>query len=133
MRNCEKIEPGRSDGDAESKMAKVLAPEDVRVGDYVAILHVVYELPSYLWCGHSSSVPIDEPVRLALMPPLGGVPLQVHSLCLPFLLVKTASGALRNLDVRRHHLARLDTAYAETVWKASKKRRDKQSRTSTPR
>ena len=29
-------------------MAKVLAPEDLRVGDYVALLHVVREMPLVL-------------------------------------------------------------------------------------
>ncbi len=109
-------------------MAKVLAPEDVRAGDYVAVLQIIYELPSFLWCGDSSTVRIDEPVRIPLMPKQGGVPLQVRSVCLPFILVKTPTGALRNLDVRRHRLARLDHAYARIVWKASKKSRAKQSR-----
>ena len=109
-------------------MAKVLAPEDVRAGDYVAVLHVVCELPSFLWCGEMNVVRIDEPVRIPFMPSQGGVPLRVRSVCLPFILVKTPSGALRNLDVRRHHLARLDRTYARIVWKARKKSRAKRTR-----
>jgi hypothetical protein len=109
-------------------MAKVLAPEDVRAGDYVAILQVVYEMPSYLWCGDTSTVPIDEPVRIPFIPPQGGMPLKVQSVCLPFILVKTASGKFRNLDVRRHLLARLDRTYARTVWKATETRRKQQPR-----
>lgn len=128
MRHRRKIEAGDSAGDTDSKVAKVLAPEDVRAGDYVAVLQVVYELPSFLWCGEIGTVRHDEPVRIPLMPRQGGVPLQVRSVCLPFILVKTPSGTLRNLDVRRHQLARLDRDYARIVWKASKKNRAKQTR-----
>lgn len=128
MRDCRNTETGDSAGETDSKMAKVLAPEDVRAGDYVAVLHVVYELPSFLWCGESSTVRLDEPVRVPFMPKQGGVPLRVRSVCLPFILVKTPSGTLRNLDVRRHQLARLDRDYARIVWKACKKSRAKQSR-----
>ncbi|MES2793351.1 MAG: hypothetical protein V4719_27315, partial [Planctomycetota bacterium] len=62
------------------------------------------------------------------MPEQGGVPLKVRSVCLPFILVKTPSGTLRNLDVRRHHLARLDRDHARIIWKATKKSRKKQPR-----
>ena len=109
-------------------MAKVLAPEDVRAGDYVAVLHVVYELPSFLWCGDAGTVRLDEPVRIPFMPKQGGVPLRVRSVCLPFILVKSPTGKLHNLDVRRHLLARLDRDHAQIVWKASKKTRTKQTR-----
>lgn len=128
MRHCRNTETGDSAGETDSKMAKVLAPEDVRAGDYVAVLHTVCELPSFLWCGDSSTVRPDEPVRVPFMPKQGGVPLRVRSVCLPFILVKTPSGNLRNLDVRRHLLARLDRDYAQIVWKACKKSRQKQTR-----
>jgi hypothetical protein len=132
MRNCRKTDADLSAGDTELKMAKVLAPEDMRAGDYVAVLHVVYELPSFLWCGDVSSVRVDEPIRVPFMSRQGGVPLQVRSVCLPFILVKTTSGALRNLDVRRHLLARLDRAYARIAWKASKRNFKKLARLQKP-
>lgn len=128
MRHCRKTETGHGAGDTDSKVAKVLAPEDVRAGDYVAVLHVVCELPSFLWCSDSSTVRLDEAVRVPFMPKQGGVPLRVRSVCLPFILVKAPSGTLRILDVRRHLLARLDRAYARIVWKACKKSREKQAR-----
>lgn len=104
-------------------MAKVLAPEDVRAGDYVAVLQVVCELPSFLWCGDSSTGRMDEPLRIPFMPKQGGTPLRVRSICLPFILVKTPSGKHRTLDVRLHLVARLDRTYAKIAWKASKKSR----------
>jgi hypothetical protein len=114
---------------ADSKTAKVLAPEDVRAGDYVALLHVVREMPSFWWCGGIGTIPPDEPVRVPFVPRNGGVPFQVRSICLPFVLVKTPSGELRNLDVRRFRLVRLDRTHARAAWKACKRNRQKRERT----
>jgi hypothetical protein len=105
-----------------------LGPEDVRAGDYVALLHVVHELPSFWWCDGIATVRPDEPVRIPFVPRNGGVPLRVRSVCLPFILVKAPSGELRNLDVRRYRLARLDRAHALAAWKARKKRCQKRER-----
>jgi hypothetical protein len=107
---------------ADSKTAKVLAPEDVRAGDFVALLHVVEEILSFWWCGGIGATRPEEPVRVPFVPKNGGVPLRVRSVCLPFILVKAPSGKLRNLDVRLCRLARLDRAHARAAWKASKKR-----------
>lgn len=104
-------------------MAKLLAPEDLRVGDYVALLYVVREVPSFWWCDGTSAIGPNEPVRIAFMLSNGGVPHRVRSVCLPFVLVKTPSGRSRNLDVRRYRLARLDRAHARAAWKACKKNR----------
>jgi hypothetical protein len=113
---------------ADSKTAKVLAPEDVRAGDFVALLHVVEEIPSYCWFGAMGTTRPDEPVRVPFVPKNGGVPLRVRSICLPFILVKAPSGKLRNLDVRLSRLARLDRTHARAAWKACKKRLCKRKR-----
>jgi hypothetical protein len=121
MHPCPETDAGSSSGRAESKMAKVLAPEDLRVGDYVALLHVVREMPSFWWCGGVATVQPELPVRVPFLLKNGGIPYLVHSVCLPFLLVKTPGGDLRNLDVRRYRLARLDRTYARIAWRAYKK------------
>jgi hypothetical protein len=128
MANCRKTDAHSRADCAELTTAKVLAPEDVRAGDYVALLHVVHEIPSFLWCGETSAVRPDEPVRIPFVPTHGGVPYRVRSICLPFILVKTPWGNLRNLDVRRYRLARLDSAHALAVWKACKKSRRSRER-----
>ncbi|HET6325894.1 MAG TPA: hypothetical protein VFG04_14550 [Planctomycetaceae bacterium] len=128
MRHCRNTDAGPPAGSARLTTAKVLAPEDVRVGDYVALLHVVREMPSFWWCEGISTIRMDEPVRVAFVPNNGGMPFQVRSVCLPFILVKTPSGDLRNLDVRRYGLARLDRAHALAAWKASKKKGRKRER-----
>jgi hypothetical protein len=128
MPRCRKTKTGGCSGPKELTTAKVLAPEDVRAGDYVALLHVVYELPSFFWCGGVGTIRPEEPVRIPFVPNNGGVPLRVRSICLPFILVKAPSGQLRNLDVRRYRLARLDRAHARAAWKARKKRRRSRAR-----
>ena len=103
-------------------LAKALAPEDVRPGDFVALLHVIAELPSFLWCTETWALPVHEPVRIQFAPGGGGVPLKVKSVCLPFVLVKLPTGGRRTLDLRQCRLARLDISYAKLAWKARKKR-----------
>jgi hypothetical protein len=102
-------------------VAKPLAPEDVRPGDYVALLHEIFELPSYWWCTDSALHPRDELVRIRLVPTQESLPLRVKSICLPFVLAKKPTGEKRILDLRRCRLARLDKRYAATAWKAYKK------------
>ena len=115
------ISGSREKTGAKITLAKPLAPEEVRVGDYISILHVTYELPSFLWCEDSFALPRDQPVRLQLLSDEGGLPLKVCSVCLPFVLVKDHAGKPRTLDVRKHRLARLHRNYAKAVWKARKK------------
>jgi hypothetical protein len=129
MRHCQETEADSGSDSGDSRTAKVLAPEDLRVGDYVALLHVVWELPSFFWCGGIGTNRPEEPVCLPLMPNNGGVPYRVRSVCLPFVLVKSPTGAPRHLDVRRYRLARLDRAYARAAWRACKKKRRKSART----
>ena len=60
-------------------------------GDYVALLHVVYELPSFFWCGGIGTIRPDEPVRIPFVPNNGGVPLRVRSVC----PIHSGEGAVR--------------------------------------
>jgi hypothetical protein len=104
-----------------STLAKALAPEEIRRGDFVTLLSVTYEVPSYFWDADASTLPRDEPVRIRFVPECGGVPLKVQSVCLPFVLVKVPAGDRSTIDVRRCRLARLDRTYAARSWKAYKK------------
>lgn len=101
---------------AEATLAKALAPEDVRRGDYVTPLYVVAEVPSYWWCDEWNH-PRDQPIRIRLTPPCQGIPLKVRSICLPFVLVKSATGDERSIDLRNCQLARLGKSHAKRVWK----------------
>lgn len=112
----------RRSAGGESKVAKLLAPEEVRPGDYVAVMQVVYELPSFFWCADTLLIPHDKPVRLQLLPDDGGTPLKVRSVCLPFVLVKTSSEEYRTIDLRKCRLARLNRRHAKIAWKAGKRK-----------
>lgn len=101
-------------------LAKPLAPEEIRAGDYVTLLHEVCELPSFLWCGDAMLADRADPVRMQFTPLGSGVPLRVQAVCLPFVHVRHPSGKQRPVDIRRYRLARLDRAYARLAWKAAK-------------
>ena len=113
---------------ADATLAKALAPEEIRAGDYVAQLYVVCELPSFFWDADVSLTPRDQLVRIQFVPEGGGVPLKVKSVCLPYVLVKHPQDGRQTLDVRRVKLARLGTEFAETAWKALQQQQLKRKR-----
>jgi hypothetical protein len=105
----------------QATLAKALAPEDIRSGDFVTPLYVIAELPSFWWGPDAWQHPRHEPVRIRLTPPSDGAPFKVRSVCVPFVLVKTATGDQSTIDVRICQLARLDASHAARAWKACKK------------
>jgi hypothetical protein len=107
---------------SEGSLAKPLAPEEIRVGDYVSLLHVFYDVPSFFWCGDSALERREETVRICYLPETGGMPFKVKSICLPFVLAKKSDGAHQTLDVRKVRLARLSRVYAKAAWKEGKKK-----------
>jgi hypothetical protein len=114
---------------ADESLAKALAPEEIRRGDFVAPLYVIGEWPSWYWDDdalHSR----EEPVRVRLTPFDEARPLKVRRVCLPFVLVRTPAGEERTLDVRRFRLARLHRKFAGAAWRAYRKaaKRERRSR-----
>lgn len=111
---------------AQATLAKPLAPEDVRPGDFVTLLFVIAEYGSFWWFMESWDQPPEEPVRIRYTPgSSGGIPLKVRSVCLPFVLVKAPSGDHSTLDLRTCQLARLSRSHARRAWKAIKLRSKK--------
>lgn len=121
MGNSLQSKPTDATQGCATSLAKPLAPEDIRVGDYVSLLHVYYDVPSFFWCCDAVTMPVEELVRLRCLPENGGLPLKVKAVCLPFLVVKHPAGGKRFLDVRKVRLARLDDEYAAAAWKVSAK------------
>jgi hypothetical protein len=99
-----------------TSLAASVAPEDLKCGEYVAVLNEIVELPSFIWL---DTVPSerDKMVRIRCIPDGSGVPLKVKAICLPFLFTKSPSGQFETIDVRRAQLVRLNEGYAKTVWK----------------
>lgn len=102
----------------ETTVAATVAGEDVNCGDFVAVLSVVYEVPSYMWDSCESVLPAQELVRLKMIPSDAGIPLKVQAICLPFIYAKNAAGEFSTLDVRRQQIVRLDRQAAKEVWKS---------------
>jgi hypothetical protein len=121
MRCSSTTDTEKADAAVDSPLAKMLAPEDVRAGDYVTLLHVTYQVPSWFWCADSTLLPPDEPIRIRYLAPEGGLPLKVRSVCLPFVLIESAVGQSCALDLRQCSVARLRKPYARAAWKALKK------------
>jgi hypothetical protein len=105
-------------------LARVLRPEDVRHGMYVAVLYRICEfLP--LSCA-DPHLGVPEPVRLRWLPWDGARPLRVRDVCLPFVLVRPAKGKSEVLDLRRVQLAKLDPDFARRTIAELKRRKKKQ-------
>ena len=58
-----------------------------------------------------------EPSRVSVMPDCAGYPLEIVGVCLPFVLVRTPSGAHGTLDLRRHRVVRLSSKFAKMASK----------------
>lgn len=100
--------------------AKPVAPDDLVVGDWVSILRVACEVPSFYWADSVGSF-AREVVRLEFLPNESGIPLRVRAICLPFVAVQAANGEITSLDVRRCQIARLDRQFARFMWKSLRK------------
>lgn len=103
--------------------SRAVAPEDLRVGDYVTVAHRTYQL-----------VPLDpftpgdvlQPQSIRLIPDEAGECYRVVALCLPFILTRSAGGGHPTLDVRQVTLRRLDKRFGKAAFAAldPKKRKD---------
>ncbi len=98
------------------QVARMLAPEEIRQGDFVSIMNEVIELPSFLWCGESLPTPAETPVRFTRCAADAGAAYRVMSVCIPFVALKSAEGAVRTVDLRREQVARLSAEYAKRLW-----------------
>ena len=105
----------------QATLARPLAPEDVRRGDYVVLLYEIIEYPSWYWCDDATFAAREEVVRICHTPRDEPTPLKVRSACLPFVLVAQPCGRQRSLDLRRCRVARLDKRFARTAWKGCRR------------
>ncbi len=108
-------------------VAARVAGEDIKQGDYVAVLDEVLELPSFFWSCSGSMLPPDEMVKIRYRPSKAGLPFKVLAVCLPFVYVKLPRAELVTLDTRQTQIVRLHRKSARTAWRqlraAGKKKR----------
>ncbi len=94
----------------ELNIVRILRPEDIREGMFVAVLYETIEVyPPNWWDPPPGTSP--RPVRLACSACADGEARRVMSICLPFVQVEDARGDLAALDVRRHALVELAEMY----------------------
>lgn len=134
--------------DRDNTLARAIAPEDIRVGDFVAVLNridEVFPIGAMFECSPLTSPRTLEMLRVQRVPTDECVPLKVEAVCLPWVLVKAPLPAaltiytwqerrhntlLRTIDVRRCRLARLSDDYGRRVYKMLKDRAEKKRTTS---
>jgi hypothetical protein len=105
------------------KTARPLAPEDIRPGQFVALLNVTAEyLPWYYLEEPRFDTP--RPMRLTWLPD-DVEPMRVSAVCLPYVLVRTVQRKHEVLDLRRHKLARVSSRFARAAFKSMKPRKKK--------
>jgi len=90
---------------------RVVAPEDLCIGDYV-VTHGVIEAYHCVHCEPGSVIT----TRYERLPGYCELPARVLAVCLPFVSCERAEGGAVLHDVRRERLAVVPEAFAREVW-----------------
>ncbi len=110
-----------------TSLAALVAPEDLKIGDFVAVLNEIAEYPAIVWCDPGMDA-TDDLVRVQFCATDGGMPLKVKAICLPFVYVESPVGSTQTIDIRRIQLVRLKKRYSKTIWKDLHKKRSRKKR-----
>lgn len=102
--------------DTQITLSKLLAPEEIRPGEYITLLREVHEFLN-IWAACDPLLKRELLLRAEFIAEDAGLPLRVVSVCLPFVLAEEPSRKHRTLDVRRYAIARLDERYAKKAMK----------------
>ena len=96
---------------------RVRSPEDIQIGDFIAVTHTRYELLP----GPFDPAPVGresvEPLRVTMIPPNAGEPLKVVAISLPFVMAESHDDRRFAIDTRQHVLTRVSTEYAMSAKK----------------
>jgi len=99
-----------------------VAAEDLRPGDYLALTHATYQLVPEGPAGWGADL---DPQTIRMIPNEAGEAFRVLAVCLPFVLTRSSAGFDRTLDLRRHEVRRLDTAFGKQAFRDQDKKADK--------
>ena len=106
-----------------SAAAKKTHPEDLCVGDDVAVAEQVLQFPSYCWDECNSMFESKEqPVRISFQSLDPFEAYKVTALCLPFVMVTNRQEKAKVFDLRLTRLFRLSASFAESFRKQKKKK-----------
>lgn len=94
------------------KVCRQVRPDDVRIGDFVAVLCETYEWPT-IFCGSEFGPAVQ---RATLVPNQTDEPVRVEAVCVPFVFVVDAAGVHRVIDMRRVTLARVAKRFGRAVF-----------------
>jgi len=98
------------------KSARRIHPEDLVVGDDIAITEVSYQYGTFAWCALDTfKYPADEVITLTYRATDDHFPQKIVSICLPFLLCELVDGKHMIHDVRTLQLARLESGFASAA------------------
>lgn len=106
--------------------SRAVAPEDLRVGDYVTVTHQTYQFVAFAPFRPDNAL---QSHTIRLIPDEAGECYRVAAVCLPFILTRSAGGGHPTLDVRQMTLRRLDKRFGKAAFAARspKKRTGKES------
>jgi len=100
---------------------RMLGPEDIQPGQYVAIHQQMGQLfwPPIDFSGIPRKLEVNV-LRFNYIPKESGLPLKVKKVCLPYVMVKSPRGKQQMLDTRRHQLVELAPDFGKAAFKALK-------------
>lgn len=111
-----------------SKLARSIAPEDIKVGTYVMTLQRCYQIPM------SKCSPIGDPeivvIPLVLRPFYTDLPSKVVDICLPYIVVERENRKTDVIDTRTQVLALVSNQFGKKARKPhlpKKKKKPKKS------
>lgn len=98
-------------------LARAIAPEDLRRGDYIAVARTIVELLPTCWEPEVHGAPRTTPVALL---PWRVIPLRVEAVCLPLVLVAIPTEGRTTVDARRFQFVRLGKKFGRYAFERMK-------------
>lgn len=96
---------------SEPLIRRVIAPEDIRVGDHIVVTRKHDQILP-IWIEVNRSSRSIEAAQATLIPEETGQPVCVLTICLPFIMVMDVHEVRFPIDTRLHKLAYVSEAYA---------------------